>query len=99
MLHVESSFILCDRFNIIYSCNEKDYYYSYVRYHLNFTVQALMQLKEIFTGGYHYRQARFMAIIDALNTIYGHNTLLFAIQGMTRSWKMRQLKLTNRFTS
>src|SRR2546429_1908509 len=47
----------------------------------------------------HYRQARFMAIVDALNTIYGHDTLLFAIQGITRSWKMRQLKLSNRFTS
>ena len=47
----------------------------------------------------HYRQARFMAIVDALNNIYGHDTLLFAIQGITRSWKMRQLKLSNRFTS
>ena len=47
----------------------------------------------------HYRQARLMAIIDALNNIYGHDTLLFAIQGITRSWKMRQLKLSNRFTS
>jgi DNA polymerase V len=40
-----------------------------------------------------------MAIIDAINSIYGHDTLLFAIQGITRSWKMRQLKLSNRFTS
>jgi DNA polymerase V len=47
----------------------------------------------------HYRQAHFMAIIDAINNIYGHDTLLFAIQGITRSWKMRQLKLSNRFTS
>ena len=47
----------------------------------------------------HYRQARFMAIVDALNNIYGHDTLLFAIQGITRSWKMRQLKLSNHFTS
>jgi DNA polymerase V len=47
----------------------------------------------------HYRQARFMAIIDVINNIYGHDTLLFAIQGITRSWKMRQLKLSDRFTS
>jgi DNA polymerase V len=47
----------------------------------------------------HYREARLMAIVDAINNIYGHDTLIFAIQGVTRGWKMRQLKLSSRFTT
>jgi DNA polymerase V len=47
----------------------------------------------------HVRQARLMAIVDALNRIYGRDTLIFAIQGTTRSWKMRQLKLSSHFTT
>src|SRR6266536_3480594 len=47
----------------------------------------------------HYRQARLMAVVDAINRIYGKDTLILAIQGMTRSWKMKQLKLSSRFTT
>jgi DNA polymerase V len=47
----------------------------------------------------HYRQARLMAVVDAINSIYGKDTLTLAIQGMTRSWKMKQLKLSSRFTT
>jgi DNA polymerase V len=47
----------------------------------------------------HYKQARFMAIVDAINKIYGRDTLIFAIQGISRSWKMRQLKLSGHFTT
>lgn len=47
----------------------------------------------------HYRQARFMFILDALNTIYGRDTLFFAIQGVSRPWKMRQSNLSGRFTT
>lgn len=47
----------------------------------------------------HYREARLMAIVDAINSIYGRDTLIFAIQGVTRSWKMRQLKLSSHFTT
>lgn len=47
----------------------------------------------------HERQARLMFIVDALNRIYGHNTLFFAIQGMLRPWKMRQARLSKHFTT
>ncbi|HEY6410511.1 MAG TPA: DUF4113 domain-containing protein [Ktedonobacteraceae bacterium] len=47
----------------------------------------------------YYKQARLMAIVDAINTIYGRDTLIFAIQGITHSWKMRQLKLSSHFTT
>ncbi len=47
----------------------------------------------------HYRKARLMAIVDAINKIHGRDTLVFAIQGITRSWKMRQLKLSGHFTT
>ena len=47
----------------------------------------------------HYRQARFMFILDALNTIYGRDTLFFAIQGITRPWKMHQSRVSSRFTT
>ena len=47
----------------------------------------------------HSRQARLMFIVDALNRIYGHDTLFFAVQGWERSWKMRQGKLSQHFTT
>src|SRR5712691_4645323 len=47
----------------------------------------------------HQRQARFMAIVDAINRIYGRDTLVVATQGITRSWKMRQLRLSPRLTT
>lgn len=47
----------------------------------------------------HYRQARLMAVVDAINRIYGRDSLIFAIQGVTRTWKMRQLKLSQHFTT
>jgi DNA polymerase V len=46
-----------------------------------------------------YKQARLMLIVDAINHIYGHDTLFFAIQGFTRAWKMRQSRLSGRFTT
>jgi DNA polymerase V len=47
----------------------------------------------------HYKQARLMCIVDAINHIYGRDTLFFAIQGIIRPWKMRQRKLSQRFTT
>lgn len=47
----------------------------------------------------YYRQARLMGIVDAINRIYGRNTLVFAVQGMTHGWKMRQSKLSGRYTT
>jgi DNA polymerase V len=47
----------------------------------------------------HNRQARFMSIVDALNRIYGRDTLFFAVQGITRRWKMRQAMLSSRYTT
>jgi hypothetical protein len=29
----------------------------------------------------YYREARLQAIVDAINRVYGHDTLIFAIQG------------------
>lgn len=47
----------------------------------------------------HYRQARLMAIVDALNRIFGRDTLVFAVQGISRSWRMRQGMLSQHFTT
>ena len=47
----------------------------------------------------HYQRMRLMAIMDAINHIYGRDTLYFAVQGVTRSWKMKQEHLSGRFTT
>jgi DNA polymerase V len=47
----------------------------------------------------HHRQSRLMLIIDTLNRIYGRDTIFFAVQGLTRDWRMRQFRLSNRFTT
>jgi DNA polymerase V len=46
-----------------------------------------------------YKKARLMLVVDAINRIYGHDTLFFAIQGIARNWRMRQYKLSQRFTT
>jgi DNA polymerase V len=46
-----------------------------------------------------YKQARLMLIVDAINRINGRDTLFFARQGITRTWRMRQFKLSQRFTT
>ena len=47
----------------------------------------------------HYYQSRLMAVVDALNRIFGRDTLFFAAQGITRDWRMRQTMLSPRFTT
>ena len=47
----------------------------------------------------YYRKAKLMAVVDAINAIYGRNSLFFAVQGSSRPWKMRQSKLSGRFTT
>jgi len=47
----------------------------------------------------HYREARLMAIVDAINRVFGRDTLVFAVQGMVRDWRMRQNMLSQRFTT
>lgn len=47
----------------------------------------------------HYQQDRLMAIVDALNHIFGRDTLFFAVQGVARNWKMRQARLSSRYTT
>lgn len=47
----------------------------------------------------HYEQARLMCIVDAINHIYGRDTLFFAIQGIIRPWRMQRRKLSQRFTT
>jgi DNA polymerase V len=42
----------------------------------------------------HQREARLVAIVDAINRIYGRDTLFFAVQGSTRPWAMRQSHLS-----
>ncbi len=46
-----------------------------------------------------YKKARLMLIVDAINRIYGRDTLFFARQGISRTWRMRQNKLSQRFTT
>jgi DNA polymerase V len=46
-----------------------------------------------------YKRARLMLIVDAINRIHGRDTLFFAIQGINRTWRMRQSKLSQRFTT
>jgi DNA polymerase V len=45
------------------------------------------------------RRAKLMAVIDAINAIYGRDSLYCAVQGSIRPWKMRQSKLSGRFTT
>ncbi|MHB8595423.1 MAG: Y-family DNA polymerase [Ktedonobacteraceae bacterium] len=52
-----------------------------------------------FSPDIHNRQGRLMAIVDAINRIYGRDTIFFAAQGVTRSWAMRQLRLSQHFTT
>ena len=47
----------------------------------------------------YYRQGRLMAIVDTINAIYGRDSLFFAVQGSTRPWKMKQSRLSGRFTT
>lgn len=52
-----------------------------------------------FSMDIHQRQERLMFIVDAINRIYGPNTLFFAVQGSSRSWAMRQRRLSPRVTT
>jgi len=47
----------------------------------------------------HYRQAKLMAVVDAINRIFGRGTLVFAAQGFAHTWRMRQEQLSPRFMS
>ena len=47
----------------------------------------------------HLRQARLMMIVDTINRVYGRDTLLFAVQGITRSWAMRRSHLSPSYTT
>ena len=54
---------------------------------------------EIFSMESHFKQLRLMHMVDAINKAYERDTLFFAIQGIKREWKMKQLKLSSRFTT
>jgi hypothetical protein len=47
----------------------------------------------------HEKKARMMFVVDIINRLYGRDTLFFAIQGITRPWRMQQHKLSHRFTT
>jgi len=53
----------------------------------------------VFSPDTHHRQGRFMFIVDAINRIYGANTLFFAAQGLARPWAMHQRRLSQHFTT
>lgn len=53
----------------------------------------------VFSPTLHTRQERLMFIVDALNRIYGSDTLSFAVQGRERAWAMRQRRRSPRFTT
>jgi len=52
-----------------------------------------------FSLAQHVQQARLMALIDAVNRVYGRDTLVLAVQGTTRAWAMQRLRLSQQFTS
>jgi DNA polymerase V len=47
----------------------------------------------------HESRTALMGALDAVNARWGRNTLKYAAAGVERSWKMRQLKLSPRFTT
>ncbi len=47
----------------------------------------------------HYLQARLMALVDAVNRIFGRGTITFASQGLQHHWRMRQERLSQRYTT
>ena len=49
-------------------------------------------------SGQEYK-ASLMGALDAVNARWGRNTLKYAAAGVERSWKMRQMKLSPRFTT
>ncbi len=46
-----------------------------------------------------YRKARLMCAVDVINRLWGSNTIFFGAQGLTRKWKMRQERRSNRYTT
>lgn len=47
----------------------------------------------------HVREARLMAIVDAINRVYGRDMLFLAVQGTSRTWAMQRRRLSPRFTT
>ena len=47
----------------------------------------------------HNRQGRVMMIVDAINRVYGRDTLFFAVQGIERAWATRRSFLSARYTT
>lgn len=45
------------------------------------------------------KQNRLMQAIDWCNATWGHHTLFFGAQGITQTWKMRQARLSPRYTT
>jgi len=47
----------------------------------------------------HMQEARLIAMADAINRVYGRDTLFFAVQGATRAWAMQRRRLSPCFMS
>jgi DNA polymerase V len=45
------------------------------------------------------KRRRLMEAVDRINMLWGHDTLFFGAQGMTRAWQMRQEKRSPRYTT
>ena len=45
------------------------------------------------------KHQRMMTVLDAVNDRYGRNTLKFACMGDGEAWKIKQLRLSKRFTT
>jgi DNA polymerase V len=61
--------------------------------------QAAAQLDCFARESGHEAKTALMGALDAINARWGRGTLKYAAAGVERSWKMRQLRLSPRFTT
>jgi Domain of unknown function (DUF4113) len=60
----------------------------------------MLSLKQLFPDHYRLHEELFGLLVPAtFEQIYGRDTLFFAVQGVVRSWKMKQDHLSSRFTT
>lgn len=45
------------------------------------------------------KNSKMMKALDAINTIHGRDTVRLAVQGVKKTWKMRQARLSQRYTT
>jgi len=52
-----------------------------------------------FSFDQYQKKARLMLAVDLINSLWGNDTIFFAVQGVTRSWQMRQERRSPRYTT